>query len=235
MASEIVRLIAAARRRGEFADRFRKLQARFRSGDEVAGGDIWRLVQRALSAPLHSWARRRGRAESPESIADALTDAVMKTMQPGCVDPDSILDPRSWLLRCAKNRLLDEWRRAAARPRLDVVGLDGEIDRLAGSDAAGATDFVDPIDCEESGRLIRARVQAKCRRPDEWQLIRLRYLEEAPIEQQARVIRAGHLPRAEACARVKVVVKRIRARPEPRLSLQGPMLRRVGSQRPGRK
>lgn len=206
VARDVARAIAGGTRRREFTTRFIELYARHLTGEDEAGDEIWRLAQGALPGALHAWALAHGHRESRETIVDVITDTVVKALEPGRYDRSRGAETQAWLLAIARNLLIDLWRRAGSRPRLDPAGLDPRVDD-ARDRATWAVSFDDPVEREEAILKLRRFLR---RKPGMLRFLMLRYVEKAPVAEQAAALGGGHLSPAAQRALVKLEADRFR-------------------------
>ena len=221
LAATIARIVAGEVRRLQFQARFVELHARHAAGEPSAGGEIWTLAQQALTRALRGWALAQGHADRDDAVPDAITDAVLTALRLEPRQAAQIRDIDAWLWRCSQNRLRDSWRRVRARPDLGATWLDDELGHQAANLGRASTDFDDPIERADAGRRFHSRWRAKCWNPREMRLVRLRYLQQAPVDEQAAVVGAAHLPYREQLALLNRWIKRIAARPESRHGKSG--------------
>jgi DNA-directed RNA polymerase specialized sigma24 family protein len=185
----------AARLRGiscarEIRERFDRLHPRVRAGDARARDEVHELLAPAVFRHLRSWPRAA--AESDEVLHEVADGVVFEKYleHPERYDAGRG-HPLWWMVRMAKNALVDRWRRR--RDAIDLaarVGLD--LDPFI-PPAAQAVDPADPIEGAE--RLAEGQRRLRIVLPDPVdRRFALLHFAKAPVEEQAAVIGAGDLP-----------------------------------------
>ncbi len=145
--------------------------------DAAVRGDAnaWGALYDELAAPVLAFLRARGAAD-PEDLLGEVLAQVARDLPRFKGDAEQL---RGWVLRIARNRLIDDARYRARRP---TVSATEELLASAGGEGDAEHEALDRLSDERALRLVREL------RPSQRDVLILRFFSDLTIEETATAL-----------------------------------------------